>query len=210
MDFLHLRLKSGCLPPRVELLRRSCLGRLFPILVLISTLTSTSAIFAQRGALTTRQSIDQLTDEATLIVHGHVTSAKVEPHPQLSNLMTVLVTMEVQETLKGTAPKSIQFRQYIWDMRDQLDAAQYAKNQELLLMLGPISQYGLRSPVGLDQGRFRITRDGQGQPVAVNGQANLHLFEAAEQRAHARGIKLSTRVAALARQRDAGPVPLAD
>ena len=189
---------------------RNRLGLVFPILALALMLTITPTVPAQRGALTRPQSIDQLSEEATLIVQGHVTSAKVEPHPQLSNLMTVLVTMEVQETLKGAPQKSIQFRQYIWDMRDQLDAAQYAKNQELLLMLGPVSQYGLRSPVGLDQGRFRITRDGQGQPVAVNGQANLHLFEAAEQRAHARGIKLSTRVAALARQRDAGPVPLAD
>lgn len=156
------------------------------------------------------RSIDQLSDEATLIVHGHVTSAKVEPHPQLTNLMTVLVTMEVQETLKGSAQKSLQFRQYIWDMRDQLDAAQYGKNQEWLLLLGPVSQYGLRSPVGLDQGRFRITRDRAGQPVAVNGQANLHLFEATEQRAQARGIKLSSRVTALVRQRSTGPVPLSD
>ena len=211
MDFLHLRLKSGCRPPwRVKLLRRSWLERLFPILALISTLTSPSAIFAQRGALTAPESIDQLSEEATLIVHGHVTSAKVEPHPQLSNLMTVVVTVDVQETLKGTAQQSIQFRQYIWDMRDQLDAAQYAKNQEWLLMLGPVSQYGLRSPVGLDQGRFRITRDRQGQPVAVNGRANMHLFDAAEQRARARGVKLSSRVTALARQRETGPVPLSD
>ena len=105
MDFLHLRLKSGCLPPRVELLRRSCLGRLFPILVLISTLTSTSAIFAQRGALTAPESIDQLSEEATLIVHGHVTSAKVEPHPQLSNLMTVVVTVEgLTSSLSARSP----------------------------------------------------------------------------------------------------------
>jgi hypothetical protein len=177
---------------------------------LVLTLATGATVFPQRGALTVPQSIDQLSEQATLIVHGHVTSAKVEPHPQLSNLMTVLVTMDVQETLKGTPQKSIQFRQYIWDIRDQLDAAQYAKNEELLLLLGPVSQYGLRSPVGLDQGRFRITRDSQGQLVAVNGRANLHLFEATEQRAQARGVKLSTRVAALVRQGGAGPVPLPD
>ena len=160
--------------------------------------------------MTAPQSIDQLSEEATLIVHGHVTSAKVEPHPQLSNLTTVLVTMQVDETLKGTPQKSLQFRQYIWDTRDQLDASQYAKNQELLLLLGPVSEYGLRSPVGLDQGHFLVTRDSKGQPVALNGRANLHLFEAAEQRAQTRGIKLSPRVAALARQRQSGPVPLPD
>ena len=188
--------------------KNRCFGLLIPILVILTLISS--PLLAQRGALTTRQSIDQLTDEATLIVHGHVTSAKVEPHPQLTNLMTVLVTMEVQETLKGTPRKSIQFRQYIWDLRDQLDAAQYTKNQELLLLLGPESQYGLRSPVGLDQGRFRITHDGKDQPVAVNGRANAQLFEATEKRAQARGIKLSSRVTAIARQRTAGPVPLPD
>ena len=118
--------------------------------------------------------------------------------------------MKIDETLKGTSQKSIQFRQYIWDIRDQLDSAQYAKNEELLLMLGPVSQYGLRSPVGLDQGRFRITRDSQGQAMATNGRANLRLFEATEQRAQARGIKLSARVTALSRQRSTAPVPLSD
>ncbi|HEX7958303.1 MAG TPA: hypothetical protein VF493_00195, partial [Terriglobales bacterium] len=173
-------------------------------------LTLNLSAFAQRGAMTVPRSIDQLSQDATLIVRGHVTSAKVEPHPQFSNLMTVLVKMDVRETLKGTSQKSIEFRQYVWDIRDQLDAAQYAKNQELLLLLGPESKYGLRSPVGLEQGRFRITYDNQGQPVAVNGRGNLHLFEATGQRAQARGIKLSARATALVRKNAAGPVPLAD
>jgi hypothetical protein len=160
--------------------------------------------------MTSPQSIDQLSQEAALIVHGYVVSAKVEPHPQLHNLMTVLVTMNVQETLKGTAQKSIQFRQYIWDMRDQLDAAQYGKNEELLLLLGPVSQYGLRSPVGLEQGRFRITRDPSGNANAVNGRGNRNLFDTTAQRAAARGIKLSARTTALLRHPAPGPVSLAD
>lgn len=145
-----------------------------------------------------------------MIVHGHVVSAKVEPHPQLRNLMTVLVTMQVEETLKGTAGKSFQFRQYIWDLRDQIDAARYGKGEDLLLMLGPVSQYGLTSPVGLQQGRFRITHDAGGQAMAVNGNGNLRLFEGTEQRAQARSLKLSSRVSSLARQPKSGPVPLSD
>lgn len=160
--------------------------------------------------MTVPQSIDQLSQEATLIVHGYVTSTKIEPHPQLRNLMTVLVTIKVAETLKGPAKKSIQFRQYIWDMRDQLDAAQYGKNEELLLLLGPVSQYGLRSPAGLEQGRFRITRDSKGKALAMNGSGNVHLFAAMERQAQAQGIKLSPRLTALARKSGAGPVPLTD
>lgn len=188
---------------------RSCSTVPTLILVFLSGVFP-SHLSAQRGALTTPRTIDELSQEATLIVHGYVVSTKVEPHPQLSNLMTVLVTMKVEETLKGSPQKSLQFRQYIWDMRDQLDAAQYAKNEDLVLLLGPVSQYGLRSPVGLDQGRFRVTRDNKGQSLAVNGRGNLRLFEAADQRAQASGIKLSARVSALAKQNSPGPVPLTD
>jgi hypothetical protein len=182
--------------------------RSIPALVILVLLGCSAT--AQRGALTTPRSIDQLSQEAAFIVHGHVTSAKVEPHPQLHNLMTVLVTMNVEETLKGTPSKSIQFRQYIWDIRDQIDAARYGKGEDLLLMLGPVSQYGLTSPVGLQQGRFRITRSSKGEAMAVNGNGNLRLFQATEQRAEVRGVKLSQRVTAMLRQNRQGPVPLAD
>jgi hypothetical protein len=189
---------------------RSWLARPVLIATALIALLLPSFLLAQRGALTKLRSIDELSQEATLIVHGSVTSAKVEPHPQFQNLMTVLVTMQVQDTLKGTPQKTIQFRQYIWDLRDQLDATRYAKNQELLLMLGPVSQYGLRSPVGLEQGRFQITHDSKGQEYAVNGGGNVHLFDAAEQHARARSMKLSPRVTTLVQKRPSGPIPLAD
>jgi hypothetical protein len=160
--------------------------------------------------MTTPRAIDELAQEADVIVQGHITSARVEPHPQFKNLMTVVVSMSVQETLKGAPRKSFEFRQYIWDLRDQLDSARYAKGQDLLLMLGPISRYGLTSPVGLEQGRFRISRDNTGREVAINGSGNLRLFDSTEQRARARGTKLSARMIALSRQNQAGPVPLAD
>ncbi len=165
---------------------------------------------AQRGAQTRPRALDQLAQEAELIVRGQVVSTRVEPHPQLKNLMTVVVSMDVQETLKGRSQKRIQFRQYIWDIRDQLDAAKYLKGENLILMLGPVSPYGLTSPVGLEQGRFRVQRDSSGQPVAVNGRGNLGLFAATEQRARAQGLTLPPRTAALVRQAHPGPVRLAD
>ena len=165
---------------------------------------------AQRGALTVARGLDQLTQEAELIVHGSVRSAKVEPHPQFPNLMTVVVSLDVQDTLKGKAEKSVQFRQYIWDIRDQADKARYGKGEELLLMLGSVSKYGLTSPVGLEQGRFRILRDSSGQVNAINGRGNAGLFQQTEARARAQGIKLSARQSALIRQQQAGPVALSD
>src|SRR4029077_9563482 len=127
--------------------------RLALVTVLALPLTSS----AQRGARTVPKSLDQMVQQAETIVHGSVISARVEPHPELKNLSTVVVSMSVQSMLKGKAQKTLQFRQFIWDIRDQLDAAEYRKGQELVLLLGPVSKYGLTSPVGLEQGRFRVT-----------------------------------------------------
>ena len=132
-----------------------------PALVFLCAVLSTAAV-AQRSAHTLPRGIDQLTDEADLIVRGFVLSVKVEPHPELKNLQTVLVSLRVDETWKGAAGKTLEFRQYIWDIRDELDAARYRKGESLLLFLGPTSKYGLRSPIGLDQGRFQIIRDKTG------------------------------------------------
>jgi hypothetical protein len=187
---------------------RDIVAWLVSILAFLGMLASPS--FAQHQALTLPRALDQLTGEAALIVRGDVISTKIEPHPQLKNLTTMVVTMHVTETYKGAAQKTLVFRQYIWDLRAQLDAADYRKGQELLLLLGPVSKYGLTSPVGLEQGRFRILRDQKGREVAVNGRGNLGLFNSVEQRASARGIQLSPKTLALARRPKAGPIPLSD
>jgi hypothetical protein len=174
------------------------------------TLFMATSSHAQRGALTIPRGLDQLTQEADVILRGYVTSARVEPHPQLTNLMTVLVSMNVAETVKGAPRKSIVFRQYVWDLRDQLDGAQYRKGEELLLLLGPVSENGLTSPVGLEQGRFRVLRGKNGEAVAVNGRGNLGLFDAVEKRAKDRGVQLSSKAVTLVRKPQAGPVPLVD
>jgi hypothetical protein len=172
--------------------------------------TASVRCLAQQEAVTLPRSLEQLTAEAGVIVHGSVISTKIEPHPQFKNLKTMVVTLRVIDSYKGKPPKTLVFRQYLWDMRAQLGAGEYAKGQELLLLLRPVSEYGLTSPVGLEQGRFRISRDRNGRAMALNGRGNLGLFNSAQGRARAHGIQLSPRVAALARANQAGPVPLLD
>src|SRR3954470_8265241 len=133
------------------------MNRLLKFCPLLLLLVATSAN-AQRGALTVHRSLDALTERSETIVRGHIVSAKTEPHPQFQNLQTVVVEMSVESVLKGTAGKTFTFRQYIWDVRDKYNAAGYGKGQELLLLLNPVSEYGLTSPTGLEQGRFRIVR----------------------------------------------------
>jgi len=151
-----------------------------------------------------------MTQRADRIVHGSVVSARVEPHPQLTNLTTVVITMQVQDTLKGKASSTLTFRQFLWDLRDQQDAARYLKGQELLLFLNPVSQYGLTSPVGLEQGRFRITRDKSGKAFAANGRDNSGLFAGTGDRARAQHMKLSAKTASVVQQTTPGPIPLDD
>jgi hypothetical protein len=178
---------------------------IFPLILLLAV-----PAFPQRGAITAPVSLDQMSRRADRIVHGSVISARVEPHPQLTNLSTIVITMQVQDTLKGKAATTLTFRQFIWDLRDKQDAARFLKGQELLLFLNPVSEYGLTSPVGLEQGRFRITRDRAGKAYAANGRDNAGLFSGIQQRTRAQHMKLSVKAATVVQQTNPGPIPLDD
>ncbi len=165
---------------------------------------------AQHGALTVVRGLDQLTEEADVIVHGYVSSTRIERHPQLHNLNTIVVSLEVKDTYKGTSQKKLTFRQYVWDPDPQRELAEYGKHQELVLFLRPVSEYGLTSPVGLEQGRFRVYADQKKQMVAANGRGNVGLFHAVVPRARAHGVTLSARTLKIAQQAQASPVLLSD
>jgi len=165
-------------------------------------------VWAQRGALTVPRNLDQLTDRAADIVRGTVVSARVEKHPEFTNLNTVVVMLRVRETLKGHAEGTFTFRQYIWDIRDTLDAAGYRKGQDMLLLLIAPSPYGLSSPAGMDQGRFRIERDRAGREIAVNGTGNMRLFDGLRADADKEGVALSSSQMNLVAKHRKGPVEL--
>lgn len=164
---------------------------------------------AQRGAMTVPRNLEQLTDRASDIVRGTVVSARVEKHPELTNLDTVVVTLRLADTLKGDARETFTFRQFIWDVRDRQDAAGYRKGQDLLLLMIAPSRYGLSSPAGLDQGRFRIERDRKGRAMAVNGAGNFRLFDGLDAGTKS-GAPLSSRQASLVAKHRKGPVDAAE
>jgi hypothetical protein len=165
---------------------------------------------AQRGAVVVPRNLDELTAQAATIVHGQVTSAVVERHPQLKNLDTVVVTVKVLDALKGSPGGTFTFRQYIWDIRDRTESAKYKKGQELLLLMNSPSRHGLSSPAGLDQGRFRVSRDRKGNAVAVNGRGNSRLLEGLQAKVQEKGLRLSVRASAVVAQHRSGPLPLDD
>jgi hypothetical protein len=121
-------------------------------------------------------------------------------------LTTVIVTLRVEETLKGKHEATYTFRQYVWDARDRRDGLGYRKGQQVLLLLTAPSQLGLSSPVGLEQGRFRIQRDASGREVAINGHGNAGLLANVEQSAARKGVPLSQAQARLAAEHRSGPI----
>lgn len=184
-------------------------ARLGAVMLALGTLCAVP-LRAQRGAYVQPRNLAELVSQSAVIVRGMVMSARVEPHPELTHLSTVVVTLRVAETLKGAASGTLTFRQFIWDIRDRYDAAGYRKGQHLFLLLNPTTSYGLRSPAGLEQGRFRISRDAEGREVAVNGHGNVGLWERMDTELKSERLTLSPRSAALLRQHPTGPIALND
>lgn len=132
-----------------------------------------------------------MVQSAQSIVRGQILSAFIEPHPQFPNLPTVVVTISVNKVLKGSAGSTLSFRQFIWNSHEASVYAAYKGAGEVVLFLNPVSQYGLTSPVGLEQGRFRVIRDEKGKRFVVNGRGNLGLFNRVTETASSHGISLS-------------------
>ena len=183
-------------------------ARLVSSAFLLVFLCSPLPALAQRGAITAHRNLAELTEAAANIIDGMVLSARAEPHPTLSNLQTIVVTIRVARTLKGNASRTFQFRQLIWDVRDRAELAGYRRGEHLLLFMNRPSGYGLSSPVGLEQGRFRIMRNAAGEMVAINGQMNASLLAGIGPRL--RATQMPARVTALLQSHRQGAIPVDD
>jgi hypothetical protein len=166
--------------------------------------------FPQSHALTLPRNLVQLVDESELVVQGRITSVMLEPHAQLNNLLTVVVTLQVEETLKGTIVGTYTFRQAAIDRRDQQQKMGYRVGQRLLLTLIRPSVYGLTSPAGMQQGRFSIIAGADGKLQATNGFGNAGLFRGLDTELPTYGTHISPEVRAMVAQANPGPIPLDD
>src|SRR5688500_18238264 len=78
-------------------------------LLAASACLAMSPAVAQLGAITAPCNLDDPTDGAQDIIRGTVTDARVEKHPELDNLHTIVVTLRVHETLKGAVRETYTF-----------------------------------------------------------------------------------------------------
>ena len=172
-----------------------------------SFLLSTFAT-AQRGAITKPRNLSDLTLAADRIVQGRVETVRVEAHPTYPNLRILVLTLATDDVLKGRAEKHVTLRQFIWDIRDIADNAGYRTGDEVLLFLNRPTSLGLVSPIGLEQGRFRILHPSTTHSLAINSVGNHSLMEGLVASGKLRPRELSPATRATVQSFQGGPIPL--
>lgn len=146
-------------------------------LALLAALLIAPPLAAQRDARVAHRNVAELVSDSYVILSGRVARVYAEAHPQFSNINTVVIEVQVSEVLKGQAGSTYKFRAFVQHPLDFKAKLGYSDGQEYLLMLTqPHAQTGLSSPAGLEQGRFRIARDANGNRIVANGYNNAGLF----------------------------------
>jgi len=181
---------------------RACLLWLVVVLALLAC-----AVPAQAQFLVRQVNLAELTQRAEIIVEGRVVEVRYEGHPDYPHLATVFVALEVNRLLRGAPTARLTFREFIPGLGWQRGKYGYAVGQHLLLFLPQPSRYGLSSPLGEEQGLFRVTRDREGQQWIANGLGNRGLFRNVPAEAAKAGLTLSPQALKLA-EAPAGPVRL--
>jgi hypothetical protein len=167
-----------------------------------------SIVQAQRGAITLPRNLADLSSNANQILQGRVISATVQPDPRYNHLQTLVLTLAVDDVLKGQAPATFTFREFLWDLRDISDRAGYHIGDEVLLFLNRPTTLGLVSPVGLQQGRFRVVNGSDGQTYAINGNGNSGLFDSSITSGALNPSKLSAKSRSSVQSFKEGPIAL--
>jgi len=177
-------------------------------LLFILLLCVSSAAHAQRGAITLPRNLADLSSNANQILQGRVVSATVEPDPRYNHLKTLVLTLAVDDVLKGQAPATFTFREFLWDIRDISDRAGYQPGDEVLLFLNRPTTLGFVSPVGLQQGRFRVVKGADGQDYAVNANQNSGLLDNVVRSGALNPARLSAKSRTTVQSFQRGPIAL--
>lgn len=151
--------------------------------------------------------LSYLSRRAGVIVQGRVVNVQYEPLPGYAHFQTVRVTLQVSQMLRGPETRQYTFRQWLPGGRTLAGKyGPYQTGSEMVLFLMSPSEMGLSSPVGQEQGKFRIQHDAQGQRYIANGYGNNGIFNGVVDDAEQSGVSLSQSERATVSQR--GPVEL--
>ncbi|MBN2243679.1 MAG: hypothetical protein JW793_13415 [Acidobacteria bacterium] len=180
-----------------------------PILCLLLSLVLFPAALLKAQVLTLPVNLAYLSQRADVIVRGRVVDVRCENHPEFSGILTVRVTLEVEDMLRGPSGQTYTFSELLLGIGAGKLKQGYATGQRLMLFLPSPSRYGLSSPVGIEQGRFHVTRTAKGEETVTNETGNAGLFRDVRNTTFMAGIRLSSKDVRLAETKQ-GPVPLAE
>jgi hypothetical protein len=158
-------------------------------------------------ALSTPINLTYLVQRADVIVQGQITDVQQESLPDYPNIKTLKVTIQVEAMARGPQGTTYTFREMFSGIRSKEGKKNYQVGQRLLLFLPAPSQNGLSSPIGMEQGRFHIGRDGKGNETIANEIANAGLFRNVAQDVRKEGKSLTASQQRLSAT-ERGPVAL--
>jgi hypothetical protein len=150
-----------------------------------------------------------LVKRADIIVQGQVSDVQYESLPGYPNIQTIKVTIQVEGMTRGPQGDTYSFREILLGVRPKEGKGNYRVGQRLLLFLPTPSQRGLSQPIGLEQGRFHIDRDGKGNETISNEIRNAGLFKNVDEDVRQEGKALTANQRKLASTGN-GPVALKD
>jgi hypothetical protein len=143
--------------------------------------------------LTRPVNLTYLAQRADIIVQGRVSSVRHESLPGFPNIPTIAVTLEVENALRGSLSSAYAFREIFLGLKVREGKQNYQIGQRLFLFLPSPSQYGLSSPIGIEQGRFHINQNSGGSETVMNETGNAGLFENVSRDAAKARVQLSQR-----------------
>jgi hypothetical protein len=156
----------------------------FPLRRIAATLL-VGLLAGSAGATQSRPlNLEEMTERATTIFSGLCTSVRTE-HDRKLGLDVTVATFRVDRAIKGATGHTITVRMpWAGDRAIPAGVPSYTRGDEVVLFLDGESASGMRAPVGLGQGRFRVLTDKQGRKLAINDFGNRNLV---------RGVSASTR-----------------
>jgi hypothetical protein len=185
--------------------RLSNILKAFVLPIVLAVAVSSGLLAAE--LMVKQVNLTYLTRRSDVIVQGKVTEVLRESLPGHSNISTIKVTLNIEKMVRGPQGKTYTFREILIGNKSKSAKSSYALGQRLLLFLPSPSQYGLSSPIGMEQGRFYIVPDNAGKLTAVNESNNAGLFVNVAQEAGKEGQKLTASQLRTASTRG-GPVQL--
>jgi hypothetical protein len=171
-----------------------------PNIITLILITAAACMPLHAQPMTMPVDLSYLAQRADVIVQGKVLEVKEEGLPGYPNFPTILVTLEVENMMRGPAKTTTYtFREAaLGGRKSYKEKLGYKEGQRMLLFLPSPSPMGLSSPIGVGQGRFHITRDSAGAETIVNEAGNAGLFKNVAQKAAKAGKTLTTEQARVA------------